>query len=331
MGCENLLPSNAFQICGLSIDEEERRYESYTSDIFYPGDLEISKIGSPFVRVKNIQVDSVSLTQITTKTKVTFRRTWQHIQRKRTGTYTFLFVRRGQYRCVRSEGQTIAHSGFFILTPSDVPFFGEIKPDERGIHESIQINLPFHLLRKYVNMDYPHIDALPANTGDGALAECIISHLIARQDQIPPEVARSSMATCVAALGAALRTTQGPRENAHKKISDRRMGDFESFIRCHLAEKDLSLSSLAARFDLSKRYICHLFKAHDASFSDLVWDIRLKAASDWLRSPTMRNCRISEISEMTGFKSVAHFSRKFHRVFGTTPSEYRKAASLPTA
>ncbi len=49
---------------------------------------------------------------------------------------------------------------------------------------------------------------------------------------------------------------------------------------------------------------------------------------DWLARSDPRDIAISEIAYGVGFKSTAHFSRKFKRVYGINPRDFREACAL---
>ena len=50
---------------------------------------------------------------------------------------------------------------------------------------------------------------------------------------------------------------------------------------------------------------------------------RLEKARNWLSASDPRDISISEIAYGVGFKSPAHFSRMFKRVFKVNPREFR--------
>ena len=74
---------------------------------------------------------------------------------------------------------------------------------------------------------------------------------------------------------------------------------------------------------ISPRYLSFLLRLKGTSFSELVWDQRLDKAREWLAASDPRDISISEIAYGVGFKSPAHFSRMFKRVFGVNPREFR--------
>jgi two-component system, response regulator YesN len=84
---------------------------------------------------------------------------------------------------------------------------------------------------------------------------------------------------------------------------------------------NLSLSSVAAHFDLSETYLCQLFKDQTGDhFSAYLTNVRLKQACTYLAGTDMP---INDVAAQTGFNSAHSFRRSFKRVIGVTPLEYR--------
>ena len=99
----------------------------------------------------------------------------------------------------------------------------------------------------------------------------------------------------------------------------------------HLSDSKLSIATVAKGCGISPRYLSFLLKLHGTPFSTLVWDKRLKMASGWLSQSKPSDISVSEIAYRVGFKSPAHFSRMFKRVYGMSPCEYRAANQQPEA
>jgi AraC-like DNA-binding protein len=108
-------------------------------------------------------------------------------------------------------------------------------------------------------------------------------------------------------------------------VSDRRLQEVLRYIEVHLSNPNLSTAMVASGCGISPRYLSFLLKHHGTSFSTLVWEQRLKKAKSWLSASNPNDVSISEIAYSVGFKSPAHFSRMFKRVFQMNPREYRAA------
>src|SRR5262245_44081706 len=96
------------------------------------------------------------------------------------------------------------------------------------------------------------------------------------------------------------------------------------YIDKHKTE-ELSLADVAKAAGASVFYFCKVFhRATGLTFTDYVARLRLEDARTRLLNP---NLRISEIAYDVGFQSLTQFNRKFKRVFGQSPSEFRARVS----
>jgi AraC-like DNA-binding protein len=93
------------------------------------------------------------------------------------------------------------------------------------------------------------------------------------------------------------------------------------YIDKHKMES-LSLGAVAKAAGASVFHFCKVFhKATGLKFTDYVARVRLEDARTKLLNP---NRRISEVAYDVGFQSLTQFNRMFKRVFGQSPSEFRK-------
>lgn len=93
-------------------------------------------------------------------------------------------------------------------------------------------------------------------------------------------------------------------------------------IDFHFAQ-DLSLKSLAERFNCSSGYLSAQFKKENGvTLTDYLNGKRLEHAKRLL---TRTQLTISEIAQESGFDDINYFSRLFKRSHGMTPREYRGA------
>lgn len=94
-------------------------------------------------------------------------------------------------------------------------------------------------------------------------------------------------------------------------------------IEEHYNEK-LTLTNVAESTYVSQWHLSKLLNKHSGqSFSEILNGVRIKNAKKFLHNPSLR---IREISEMTGFSDVSHFSRIFKKIEGVSPNEYRNSS-----
>lgn len=92
------------------------------------------------------------------------------------------------------------------------------------------------------------------------------------------------------------------------------------YMEANYKEK-LTLSEVAEKTYVSQWHLSKLLNKHtEKSFSELLNSIRIDAAKELLKDPSLR---IGDISEEVGFVDIAHFSRVFKKMTGVSANEYR--------
>lgn len=94
-----------------------------------------------------------------------------------------------------------------------------------------------------------------------------------------------------------------------------------SYVKSHV-DQPISLEDAAAEVQLSKGYFSFLFKKEmGVNFTKYVNQHKNTVACELLKTS---NLNISEIAYRVGITDVRAFSKKFHAMNGTTPSQYKK-------
>jgi len=102
------------------------------------------------------------------------------------------------------------------------------------------------------------------------------------------------------------------------------------YIDRKLASPDLSASSIAAEFGLSRASLYRLFEPA-GGIAKYIRKVRLSRAYQEITAAEFSNRRIGFIAYQLGFKNVSAFSRLFHEVYGVTPGEARERARQTVA
>lgn len=93
------------------------------------------------------------------------------------------------------------------------------------------------------------------------------------------------------------------------------------YARTHLNE-DLSLRSLAERFNINRTYLSTLFHQEmGTTLTDYINDLRIEYATELLCS---NHFSIASVCTEVGFSDVSYFTRVFKKVMGQTPAQYVK-------
>ncbi|XID90746.1 response regulator [Paenibacillaceae bacterium WGS1546] len=114
-------------------------------------------------------------------------------------------------------------------------------------------------------------------------------------------------------------------ELLHRKRQKNRnwklISDLTGYIQEHLHE-NLTLKDLANKFSFSPNYLGLLFKEEtDQYFSDFLITLRMERAKDLLLNT---NKKVYEVADLTGYRYLPYFSKKFRECYGMSPLEYRK-------
>jgi YesN/AraC family two-component response regulator len=102
---------------------------------------------------------------------------------------------------------------------------------------------------------------------------------------------------------------------------DKMIDNVVSDIREHYTE-DISLTSLAAKYNISMGHLSKMIKEHlQVNFSDYIASLRIQRAKELLRDESIS---IQEIAEIVGYNDYFYFTKVFKKVEGISPSKYRK-------
>ncbi|MFS0849122.1 helix-turn-helix domain-containing protein [Novosphingobium panipatense] len=289
---------------------------------YYLGDFWIEDGSSIDVRSERKGVGAISIIRQRSAAKLFFRRTRQHIREDATDLSVLWFVKRGELAFSNQCGNKVAGPGDFIITRSMSPFFMECRPGADGTHEVLHVTVPTHILRGFVCQDFSTGLFMAMERAELALAENLLTEVFSDNGSIGDTSSRLLVETAFGLIGNAIRETE-EMQPVRRSIADRRLEEVLRFIEIHLSDPQLSTAMVAKGCGISPRYLSFLLRLRETSFSELVWEQRLAKAKAWLSSSDPRDISISEIAYGVGFKSPAHFSRMFKRVFGANPREYR--------
>lgn len=112
------------------------------------------------------------------------------------------------------------------------------------------------------------------------------------------------------------RTVSKSEENESVEVGNLLIRKALDYIELHYAEK-IGLKTLSDALYISPNYFSDLFRRHmKVKFSDFLIEYRLKKACILLKKPEYK---VSEISEMVGFRDSTYFSTVFKKTYNLTP------------
>ena len=115
-------------------------------------------------------------------------------------------------------------------------------------------------------------------------------------------------------------TEHDPSENKTDRTNQTRLQIMMQYIQEHYQE-NLRLEDISAAVHIGRSLTLQVFQQgiHQSPVSYLI-DFRLKQAAKLL---TFTEKTVARIAEETGFESSAYFCRKFKKLYGMTPKDYR--------
>lgn len=317
------MPVLAFDMT--TANHESRRFEfrGKNNVDYYDGELKSLSGVEVDMKIEKSVAGEFAIYKLAARTPLAFRRSWTHIRNDSTNVTIFWFVRRGQVTISHSDKRYEVNPGNCAVTRSCKAFYMELTPDAGGLLEVVHVVVSSHrmypVLHDNVDMGFP----FSASKGDMYLAERILTLLFEQGDEIDPDNAGHLVETLLNGLARKIETIVGAPEPP-PTISDRRVADIKRCISQNFPNLDLNAKMVADHCGISLRYLCHVLKKNDLSFSSLVWEGRMAAAEEWLADEKMQHNSISSIAYLAGFKSSAHFSRTFKARHGIAPRDFRQ-------
>lgn len=296
---------------------------------YYRGDYWVDDARPVEVRAERKPAGPHSIIRLRAATRQYFRRTQKHIREDATDLSVLWFVKRGTLVFSNQCGKEEARPGDFLITRSMSPFLIELQPDAEGLHEVMHVTVPTHLLRAHIPHEINASLFLPMERRELAIAENILGNVFDDEGALAEDTARVLVEAALTTVGHGLRNCESIMP-VRQTMAERRLEEVLRFIEVHLSDPSLSTAMVSKGCGISPRYLSFLLRLNGTSFSELVWNQRLEMAKNWLATSDPRDISISEIAYGVGFKSPAHFSRMFKRVFDQNPRDFRTEAGEAT-
>ena len=302
--------------------EFRRNYGEIVRREFYDGDLDVDDAENIDVTFQKALDHPISLMRISSSTGISYRRNVAHIRQNKIGVRVIWFVLHGTLKLVRSNQTCLANAGECAILDSNAPFHARALVDDNHMFEAVQVVVPAHLFLTHLPSAVELASSFLVSQGDCHVITRLLDLLFDEGDFLTRNVAEHLVDAFLETLSDYIRNLDvGPTHRM--SVVDKRLADIEAYIARNLTDPELSYDEVAQKCGISPRYLCHVLKARNTSFSHLLWSQRLPRARDWLVSEPLREYPIHEIAYMAGFKSAAHFSRMFKSTYGLTPKEYR--------
>lgn len=308
---------------GRDLAESRRALSVMVRNEFTEGDVEIQPshgevrsvirkgLSQPILFMRSINAAGIS-----------FRRCWHHIRARKAAVRLLYFVYQGEMRISSAAGSYTVKPGRCALINADEPFYTGTFVGERGTFECGLAVVPEHLVLSHM----PWAKGLEAAFEIGAPYRPVVTGMLellcTEGDCLSHRTAESLADGFLRSLSDGM-VDQIAAAPQPQSLMERRFADIQACIRKYLTSADLTCERVAQQCGISPRYLCHVLKANNTSFSDMLWSQRLPKARDWLVAEAYRRYPIHKVAGMAGFKSAAHFSRMFKSAYHVSPKEYR--------
>lgn len=312
-----------FQFDRLNFADCQSHFRGQNRAEYYEGEYAIDAAEAIEVVADKTSIGASSIICLRSRSRLTFRRTLRHIREDGIDLTVLWFVRRGAIRISAAGGEhRTAGAGDFLLTRSARPFFMECLADGDQRHDVIHLTVPTHIARAFVPDSAPCGFIAEGATGRISVVRRILEEIHGAEEPISPESGHRLLDAALSLVGEVVAERAGPV--AEKlTIAQRRIEAVLRFIEIHLCNPSLNTAMVCRGCGISPRYLSTLLQMHGTSFSTLVWGQRMAKAKEWLASSAAGEVPVSEVAHSLGFKSAAHFSRRFKRIYRFNPSTCR--------
>lgn len=243
----------------------------------------------------------------------TIRRTHARIASSREPACVLLQLRAGHVRLRQLGREALVCPGECVLVDSTEPYVIDC-PVPTGA-------LALRLSRPWLQNWIPEPADCAARTFAGkgwSAALCAALSSLGIESASRLALPASRVAEQIAGL---LALAAGPNDEAVLRTS--RLDDLMRSLRDQLHDPSLTPDSLAQQFNISKRYVHHLFAEAHTTFGEQLMRLRLERAKAILRDARCANLPIGEVAVQCGFTDPSHFARRFRLQFGQTPRDFR--------
>ncbi|MFA5040463.1 MAG: AraC family transcriptional regulator [Bdellovibrionales bacterium] len=114
-----------------------------------------------------------------------------------------------------------------------------------------------------------------------------------------------------------------PTEQLMKMKNDSLIHCFRHSLDERFYDPALTPSKIAEEYDLSTRTLFSIFTKAKSSFGSELLSIRMENAYRLLSDPRFDTKTVAEIGRLVGFLHASHFTTRFNKTFGMTPSAFR--------
>jgi AraC-like DNA-binding protein len=235
----------------------------------------------------------------------------------------FVFPVAGQFH-IEQRGRSV------VLSPEEWGFYdpsiGFKSANDRPMELFVLAAPRARMLGCSVGLEGRTAQCYSSETGSARVAKDYIASLIGARGALSPRTSTELIAVAAQLVRLSILENVGqPSKASQRALLRRRIQDY---VDRNLRDPDLSIDSIAAVHNCSKRYVHKIFSANGQTLGNYIRLARLERCRRDLSRAELTHLSITEIAFSWGFQHQAHFSRVFRNHFNVAPSRCRQVRPL---
>lgn len=220
------------------------------------------------------------------------------------------------------------------LKPGDMTLYDSTMPHSLDVAEGysgliLRINRD-DAVRRIPSLSKFTAVALPNSEGIGRVTNEIIRSTFREIDSLP-DTAKLTVTEMIWDSIAHTANSLVPDAKFNAQITKSKLAllhRIKAYIEIYLTKPFLTPQHIAAKHNISIRYLNKLFEMENTSVTRWIRKRRLDRCAKEISLPTTSCGRhISEIAYDFGFNNISYFSREFKKAYGCTAKEYRLSSA----
>lgn len=221
-----------------------------------------------------------------------------------------------------------------VLAPGDFALYDATRPYDLVMREQFEM-LVFQFDREFLMERCPSPERLTAvrMSNDTTVTAPVSSFLRAMEPLVVADenaVSRQLATSALDLLGVALADRFGTEGSSNTERTKHFLRAC-TYINAYASDPSLSPSRIAYSIGVSLRHLHAIFNQHGMTVNEYLIKRRLARCRDDLLSPMAASRTITEIAHSHGFKTSAHFSRRFSEAYGRSQREVRQSGDVDGA
>ncbi|MDE1150773.1 MAG: helix-turn-helix domain-containing protein [Azospirillaceae bacterium] len=243
-------------------------------------------------------------------------RSTHHISREKTEHFSISFLKDG-IADMHSRDKSIN------LNKGRIHFGGSVYPFDLNTGNELEISIilfDMNYIRQYIS--HPEdlfLRELEVSSGWGHALSSMMQEITPRTVNhlaLPPNAVAEHLAGLLA-------LSTGPTEDHLSSSRRSLLNRLRMDMRDRLFDSSMAPNRFAAEHGISVRTLHATFAASGSSFMKDLLRMRLDRACTLLQDQRFTGRTIAEIAGLVGFVNADHFSSRFHKAFGVSPTVWR--------